>query len=137
MTLSRQNILGIGVAAVILAALALSGANFFGEEGENGGLGAYVSMLAVSIAIAVTVFGWAIPRTDRPARGGLVAGALAVLSLPVYWTGIPYVLGPAAIALGLLGRARPDSRVAATTAVVLGALATAAGVAAVIVDQVL
>ena len=135
MTLTRQTVLGIGVAAAILAAIGLAAANFLGEDGENGGLGPYVGTLAVSVAIAVVVFGWAIPRSERPARAGIIAGALALLSVAVYWTGVPYVLGPAAIAYGLLGRARTDSRGAGTVAVVLGALATVAAVAAVLLDQ--
>jgi uncharacterized membrane protein len=136
MVLTRQNVIGIGIGAAILAAIALGVANFAGVDGENGGTGPFIVMLAVSIVIAAAVFGWAIPRSERPGRDGVIAGALACLALPVFWTGIPYVLGPAAIALGLLGRARPEARGAATVAVVLGTLATAAGVAAVIVDQV-
>lgn len=47
------------------------------------------------------------------------------------------MLGPAAIVLGLLGRARNDSRTAATVAVVLGALVTLGGIAAIVADQAL
>ena len=135
MTLTRQNVVQIGIAASALCALALAGANFTGTEGENGGVGPFFAMLGVSIAVAVAVFGWAIPRSDRPGRAGLIAAALALLSLPVFWTGLPYVLGPAAVAFGLMGRARDEGRGAATVAVVLGALATVAAVAVVIVDQ--
>ena len=136
MTLTRQNVIGIGVAAAALAALALAGANFLGGDDENGGIGPYAVTLAASIAIAAALFGWAIPRVERPGRAGLVAGAFALLSLPVYWVGLPYVLGPAAIAFGLLGRARPESRGVAGAAVLLGAVATVAAIAAVVLDQV-
>ncbi|HEY7792655.1 MAG TPA: hypothetical protein VIA10_01460 [Gaiellaceae bacterium] len=135
MNLTRHNVLGIGLAASLLAALGLAAANFLGEDGENGGVGPYVVTLAVSIVVTAVVFGWAIPRTERPARDGIVAGALALLAIAVYWTGIPFVLGPAAIALGLLGRARTDTRGSGTVAVVLGALATLGAVAAVLGDQ--
>lgn len=137
MTLSRQHVLGIGAATAVLVTLALAGANFIGGEDENGGVGPYVVTLVVSVAIASALFGWAIPRAERPGRAGLIVGALALLSLPVYWTGLPYVLGPAAAVLGLLGRARSEGRGAATTAVVLGALATAGAIAGVILDQAL
>jgi hypothetical protein len=60
---------------------------------------------------------------------------VALLSIAAYWTGLPYVLGPAAIVLGQLGRASSETRTPATIAVVLGALATAGGIAAVIGDQ--
>lgn len=132
MTLSRQAVLAAGAAAAALAGVALAAANFV-SEGENGGVGPYLATLAVSVVIAGVLFGWAIPRADRPGRSGLIAAVVALLSVPVFWTGLPYVLGPAAIVFGLSGRARSDG--AGTAAVVLGALATAAGVAAVVVDQ--
>jgi hypothetical protein len=47
------------------------------------------------------------------------------------------VLGPAAIVLGLLGRARAGQRTPGTVAVVLGVLTTAAAIAAVVLDQAL
>ncbi len=66
---------------------------------------------------------------------GLIVGALGLLSIAAYWTGLPYVLGPAAIVLGLLGRTRIDGKGVATAAVVLGVLATVGGIAAMIGDQ--
>jgi hypothetical protein len=86
--------------------------------------------------VAIGVFGWVIPRTTRPATVGLVVGVIALLSIAAYWTGLPYVLGPAAIVLGQLGRAKSAARMPATIAVVLGALATVGGIAALVADQV-
>jgi hypothetical protein len=135
MTLSRQTIVGSGVAAAILTAVALSAANFAGDSGDNGGAPEYAVTLAVSLLVAIGLFGWAIPRTSRPAMTGLVVGVIALLSVAAYWTGLPYVLGPAAVVLGQLGRARSETRMPATIAVALGLLATAGGIAAVVVDQ--
>jgi hypothetical protein len=134
MTLSRQTIVGFGIAAAILAAAALAAANFTGT-GENGGGAAYAITLAISLLVAVGLFGWVIPRTTRPAKVGLVVGVIALLSIAAYWTGLPYVLGPAAIVLGRLGRDRSETRTPGTIAVVLGLLATAGAIAAVIGDQ--
>jgi hypothetical protein len=134
MTLSQQNVLGAGAAAATLTAVALAAANFAGDGG-NGGVGPYAITLVASLAVAVVLFGWAIPRIDRPARAGLIVGILGVLSIAAFWSGLPYVLGPAAIVLGLLGRARTEGRGAATVAVVLGLLATFGGIAALILDQ--
>ena len=133
MSLTRTTLQIIGVAAAALTAVALAVANFAG--GGDGGTGPYVVTLAVCIGIAAVLFGWAIPRTTHPARAGLIAGVLGLLSLPVFWSGLPYVLGPAAIVFGLIGRSRDGGTGAATTAVVLGALATVLGVAALIGDQ--
>ena len=136
MTLSRQDITGIGLVAAALTAVALAAANFVGtESSDNGGGLEYALTLGGSLVIALALFGWVIPRSDRPARIGLVVGVIGVLSLAAYWSGLPYVLGPAAIALGLLGRARAESRTPGTIAVVLGVLTTIAGIAAVVADQ--
>lgn len=135
MTLDRQHVLGSGVAAAALTAIALAAGNFGAAEGENGGAGPYAITLGVSLLLAAVLFGWAIPRTERPARAGLIAGAIGALSVAVFWTGFPYVLGPAAIVLGLAGRARADTRTAGTVAVILGALVTLGGIAAVVGDQ--
>ena len=136
MTLSRQTIVGSGIVAAILTAAALAAANFTGN-GENGGGPEYAVTLAVSLLVAVGLFGWVIPRTTRPAKVGLVVGAIALLSIAAYWTGLPFVLGPAAVVLGQLGRARSETRTPATIAVVLGLLATAGAIAAVIGDQMI
>ena len=133
MTLSRQHVLGAGLFSAALTAAALAAANFAGDGG-NGGAGPYAVTLAVSLAIAAALFGWAIPRTERPARAGLVAAVFAVLSIPVFWSGLPFVLGPGAVVYGLLGRARGENVGAATAAVVLGALATVAAVVGLVWD---
>ena len=136
MSLSRQAIHGAGVLAVALAAVALAVANFVSTEpGENGGAGAYAVTLVLSLVVAAAIFGWAIPRTERPGHVGLAVGAIGLLSVAAFWSGLPYVLGPAAIVLGLLGRSRPGQRTPATIAVVLGVLTTAAAIAAVVLDQ--
>jgi len=134
MTLSRQNITGIGVAAAALSAIALAAANFVGT-GDNGGGAEYAVTLGGSLLLALALFGWVIPRTDRPARTGLIVGLLAMLSLAAFWSGLPYVLGLAAIVLGLLGRTTSKSGAQGTIAVVLGVVATIAGLAAIVLDQ--
>ena len=138
MSLSRQAIHRTGVLAFVLAAAALAVANFVSTEpGENGGGAAYVVTLGISLLVAAAVFGWAIPRSERPGHVGLVVGVIGLLSVAAFWSGLPYVLGPAAIVLGLIGRARPGERGPATVAVVLGALTTAAAIAALVIDQAL
>jgi hypothetical protein len=138
MTLSRQQIMVSGFVAAALTAVALAVANFLSTEtSENGGGIEYAVTLAGSIAVALVLFGWLIPRTARPGRAGLVTGLIGVLSLAAFWSGLPYVLGPAAVVFGLVARSRESERGQGTAAVVLGALVTIAGIAAVVVDQAL
>jgi hypothetical protein len=137
MTLSRQQIMGSGFVAAALTAVALAAANFMSTESENGGGIEYAVTLGGSIVLALVLFGWLIPRAERPGRAGLVTGLIGVLSLAAFWSGAPYVLGPAAVVLGLVARSRESERGQGTAAVVLGALVTIAGIAAVVVDQAL
>jgi hypothetical protein len=138
MTLSRQQIMVSGGGAAALTAAALAAANFIStDSSEHGGGIEYAVTLGGSIVVALVLFGWLIPKTTRPARAGLVTGLIAVLSLAAFWSGLPYVLGPAAVVLGMLGRARPGGRTQGTVAVALGALATIAALAAVVLDQTL
>ena len=133
MTFTRNTTLAIGFAASALTALLLAVANF--GAGENGGAGPYAVTLGVCLVVAAALFGWAIPRIERPGRAGAIVGVLAVLSIAAFWSGLPYVLGPAALVLGIAGRARPSSAAVSTVAIVLGALATAGGIAALVFDQ--
>jgi hypothetical protein len=138
MTLSRQQIMVSGFLAAALAAVALAAANLLGTEtSENGGGIAYAVTLGGSIVLALVLFGWLIPRTERPGRAGLVTGLIGVLSLAAFWSGAPYVLGPAAVVFGLVARSRESERGQGTAAVVLGTLVTVAALAAVVVDQAL
>jgi predicted membrane channel-forming protein YqfA (hemolysin III family) len=135
-SLTRQNILGAGCAAAVLAAVALAAANFTGDD-SNGGTGPYAVTLVASVALVGVLFGWAIPRVERPSRTGVVVGVLGVLSIAAFWTGLPYVLGPAAIVFGLRGRTRVEGNGPSTAAVLLGGIATVGGIAALIADQLL
>jgi hypothetical protein len=136
MTLSRTDLFRIGIAAAVLTAVALAAANFVGNESDSQGGGAeYAVTVGGSLLLAVALFGWVIPRAKYPARIGLVVGMLGVLSLAAFWSGLPFVLGPAAVALGLLGRSAASTRLQGSIAVALGALATLGALAAVVLDQ--
>ena len=71
---------------------------------------------AVILVVAVALFGGVVRRTSTPRRAGLVVAIVAVLSLPLVWIGLPFVVAPAGIALGLAGEGR-----LATAAVAIGA----------------
>ncbi|MEA2423918.1 MAG: hypothetical protein QOH13_328 [Thermoleophilaceae bacterium] len=72
-------------------------------------------------------------ETDRnaPARRGLVLGAAALVTLIVFWTGLPIILGVPALVLSAEGRARSsthDHGAEATAGAVLGGFAAVAAV---------
>ena len=135
MTHTRQNLFAIGVGATVLAALALAAANFLGDAGENGGLGAYLATLGDfhRDRRGRVRLGNPAQRAPGTSRDRSPAHSRSCRCRST-GRGVPYVLGPAAIALGLIGNTRPQGRGAAMVAVVLGALATAAAVAVVFID---
>lgn len=132
MTLTRKDLWLLGLGAAALTAVALWAANFAGTG--NGGIPEYAITLGGSVLVAGALFGWVIPRSERPARAGVLAGVAALASVAVFWTGLPFVLGPAAAALGLRGRTQGGPRGQVLAAVVTGALATLAGLAVLVAD---
>jgi hypothetical protein len=120
-----------GPIAVAVALGAVAVANFAGS-GDNGGAGPFAICAVISLAVAALVFGRVVPRAkagSRPGRTALVLAILSVVSLAAFWSGLPQILAPAAIVVGL---ARPRSG-ESTAAVVLGSVAYALSLVAVFV----
>jgi hypothetical protein len=110
----------IGTLAVLLTAGALAFANFV-AEGDHGGPGPYAVTLGGCLLVALLLFGRVVPRASDPAKAGAWIAALAVVTLPVFWSGLPIVLGCAAIAAGVRSATTTGTMVAA-----VGALAATA-----------
>ena len=113
-----------GGLAMLLAIGALAFANF-SDSGNNGGAGPYVITLAACAIVAVVLFARVLPGTANPARASWILAALALVTCVVFWSGLPIVLGMAAVYSGL----RADHHVP----VALGALAVVLGVVGCIV----
>ena len=87
----------------------------------------------VVLAIMAGLILWLVPRErlaqQRANRSALILGILSILVGLVFWTGLPFAVGAAAIALGLSQReSTPEGqgRGMATAAVVLGGIAVLA-----------
>jgi hypothetical protein len=97
-----------------------------GSTGDTIGL---IGLGLFSLALMAWIVLWLIPReraAGRAARTALILGVLALVTVLVFWTGIPFALGAGALALGLSARetgAASGGQGKATAAVVLGALA--------------
>jgi hypothetical protein len=132
-TLSRRT---LTAATAVLIFVALAFAYFLdvtdNEEGEGDVVG-WLIVSAVASLIAAALLMRFVPATEsdpdgdnRPARRGLILGVLSVVTLAVFWTGLPFALAVPALALAATGRARAPQEGhggQATAAAVLAALA--------------
>ena len=125
---TRTNVLA-ALGVVIAAALAGWG-TFSGDDDHQ--LRQYLVVVAIILVAAVIVFGIVIPRWPG-ATTALVLGGLSILSIAVFWTGLPPVLAAGAIALGLGLRERGDGK--GTIAIALGALAVVLDLVVYVLDQ--
>ena len=96
----------------------------WGADAETNPARRFLITLAIAAAVAIPVFGWAVPRARRLPGGttAIMLGVAALLSLSVYWLGPTLVIALGAITVGLAspkGWARP-------TAISLGAAAAIA-----------
>ena len=109
------------VLAIVLLAIGASG----GDECDR----SYVLIAsAIAIAVAVVLFWVIVPRITRPGLGGLILGILAVVSIAVFWLGLPSPLAAAAAFLGLAARESGSEAGKGTVALALAALAVVAAV---------
>ena len=102
-----QKALGpVAVAAVGVAA-AFAALGTFGDSGGDHGAKDFLIVLAIVAIGAVAVFGFIVPRgLGREAAGAsaLVLSILGLLTVAVFWTGLPPILAAGGILLGWAGR---------------------------------
>lgn len=117
----------VGAAALLLALAGVAYANF-GGSGDNGGAGPFAITAVVLVLVAALVFGRILPATENPAKVAIWCAAIALVTGLVFWTGLPMLLGVAAVAAGTRSHTT-----AGTVAAVVGALAAIAGLVACII----
>ena len=116
-----------GGLAVLVALAGMAVANFNAADGESGGPLEFAVSAVILIAVAAVVFGRLVPATTTPGRLATWLLVGAIVTIPVFWLGLPVVLGAAAAVAG----ARAASTGGAVTAA-LGALIAVACVAALV-----
>jgi hypothetical protein len=129
--LTRTRSLTLAVAASVIQMLMMIPG--YNEDGSFQ-VGEWLTMLAVSLVISIGLFLFVVPKAGVTA--GIVLGAVAVVSVLVFWAGITLPLAAAAAVVGW--RLRRDGNTAAGPMVALGlaALATVALVAIIISDAI-
>ena len=121
--MSSKQTIPLIVAAVTLISLAVGAELINGDDPDTG---YFIIAGGVAIIATALVFGPVRQRAeDDPTRGKRTAGVLAglgVVSLPVFWLGLPAVFGAGAVTVGR------DTRTA--WAIVVGGLACLLGLTA-------
>ena len=95
-------------------------------------------IVVVLLVIAAITFFLFVPRAarfNRPAVPGLVCSLLGLLLLPVFWSGLPIVLGTAGALLGQAERAGTAGRGLALAAIVVGVAAVVLNILGFLVDR--
>ena len=130
-TLPRRT-LAAATAVLIFAALAFAYVVDVKDDEEGDAVGwlivsALASVIAAALLLRFVPASESDPGTDnKPARHALILGVLSLLTIVVFWTGLPFALGVPALALAATGRDRAPQQGhggQATAAAVLAALA--------------
>jgi hypothetical protein len=128
---SRLRYLSVPVAASIVHLLIMIPG--YSEDGRFQA-GPWFIMLAISLAVGLALFAFVVPRAGAVA--GLVLGAVALLSVIVFWAGVTLPIAAAAAVTAWRARQRDDRPGLATVAVALAAVSAVALIAIVIIDAV-
>jgi hypothetical protein len=91
------------------------------HPGENGGTGPGIFTGVLCALVTVGLFVGLLPRLQRTERAAIVLAGLAVVSVAVFWSGLPPVLAAAAAAA--LARTEGAGRASRTMTVLAGVAA--------------
>jgi len=99
-----------------------------GTLGQEGGLRQYLPILVLIVLVTFGVFAWGVPSAldlDEPGPSviGLALSGLGVVTLVLFFTGLPVVLAAGGIVLGRTQLDVPEDRRIALAAIRVGAAA--------------
>jgi hypothetical protein len=115
---STRSLVPIGALVALVASAATAyGAHTWAE---------IVITVPVIVAAAALVFGWVVPKALRKESVGGTALSLSILAalllLPAFWAGVPFVLGVAGVIVGNAGRTARTGSGKSIAGLALGAL---------------
>jgi hypothetical protein len=128
----------IELGALVLLAVGMPIAYLSGDDPETTGL---IIVGLVDLVLLFALFERGIPRFEAENRAGtlardaLIFSIVSLVLLPVFWLGLPIVIGAVALELGLVARdrRRTGDEGKATAAAVIGALAVVLSFVALLV----
>ena len=113
-----------------LAALLAAVPPALGTLALEGGVRAYVPILALIVLMTLGVFAWGVPSAldldeQGPSVVALGLSGLGLLTVPLFWTGLPAVLAMGGIVLGRMQEDDPEGQRLAQAAIRIGAVSIA------------
>ena len=133
--------LAVATAVLIFVALLLAYVlDVTNNDSGDADVGGWLIVSVIASLLAAALLLRFVPATEsdtepvnKPARRGLVLSILSVISFPVFWTGLPFVVGVPALVLAAEGQARAPQQGHGGEASGTAVLAVVAMVAAFVV----
>ena len=127
----------VAVVAIGLAVVLAAVGTWADGGGEDQGTQEFLIVCAVIALAGAAVFGWLVPRAlDRGRLGAtaLTLSVLGLLSIAVFWSGLPPILAGGGALLGWAGRNAREGAGLCRAAMVVGILALLADLAVYVGD---
>jgi hypothetical protein len=120
---SESELLKIAGLAAFLAAVPSA---LLTLPGQESGLREYVPILVLIVLVTLAVFAWGVPSAlnlyeSGPSAVALALSGLGVVTLLLFWTGLPAILATGGIVLGRTQLDVPEDRRLALAAIRIGA----------------
>jgi hypothetical protein len=116
MSKDTQRVIAVGAAAVALLALLVNEVIDHAID-EPPDFVRFLVLGALNLGLAVAIFGLLVPNAEsskaeenRPAQFGFGLSLAAIVTIIVYWTALPFVLGAGGAVLGRIGEYRGEKR---------------------------
>ena len=111
-----QRMIAVGATAVALLALLVDQVIDHAID-EPPAFVTFLVLGALNLGLAVVIFGLLVPtaerskaKENRPSQFGFGLSLAAIVTIIVYWTALPFVLGAGGAVLGRIGEHRGDER---------------------------
>lgn len=113
---STQRMIAVGATAVALLALLVDQLIDHAID-ERPAFVTFLVLGAINLGLAIAIFGLLVPSAEAsqsaenlPAQLGFGLSLAAIVTIIVYWTAIPFVLGAGGAVLGRIGEHRAEDR---------------------------
>jgi hypothetical protein len=126
--LPRTQLLFVVAVIIVIAELFANLLDVGENDADEGSVGAWLGLSAFGIAVTALLLLYVVPRLRRGSPA-VVFGVLAIITLAIFWSALPFAFGAAAIAASAPGDEQPTTAAGGglKAGAALGVLAIIAG----------